>query len=94
VSDVQLPPWASSPEEFIRINRAALESDHVSASLHLWIDLIFGCKQSGPAAVEANNVFYYLTYYGTVDIDKIEDEAMRRAMEIQIAHFGQCPVQV
>jgi hypothetical protein len=21
VSDVQLPPWASSPEEFIRINR-------------------------------------------------------------------------
>ena len=26
VSDVILPPWASSPEEFIRINKAALVS--------------------------------------------------------------------
>jgi hypothetical protein len=94
VNDVKLPPWASSPEEFIRINRAALESDYVSKNLNNWIDLIFGFKQNGPAAVKANNVFYYLTYYGSVDIDKIEDEAMRRAMEIQIAHFGQCPLQL
>ncbi|KAJ1441521.1 BEACH domain-containing protein, partial [Ochromonadaceae sp. CCMP2298] len=66
VGDVELPPWAATPEEFVRINRLALESDYVSQNLHLWVDLIFGCKQRGPEAVEAHNVFYYLTYYGSV----------------------------
>lgn len=36
----------------------------MSAHLHEWIDLIFGFKQKGPAAVEALNVFYYCTYEG------------------------------
>ena len=39
-----------SPAGFLAVNRAALESPHVSANLHRWIDLIFGCKQRGPAA--------------------------------------------
>ena len=40
LDDVMLPPWAkNSASEFIRIHRAALESDYVSANLHLWIDL-------------------------------------------------------
>ena len=30
--------------EFIRLHRAALESDFVSQHLHEWIDLIFGCS--------------------------------------------------
>ena len=89
IDDVELPPWASTPEEFVRINRQALESDYVSQHLHEWIDLIFGYKQRGPAAVEANNVFYYLTYYGTVNRALIEDDSLRRATELQIAHFGQ-----
>lgn len=63
VGDVQLPPWASTPEEFVLINRQALESEFVSAHLHEWIDLIFGYKQVGPAAVEACNVFYYLVSF-------------------------------
>lgn len=33
--------------EFIRVHRAALECDYVSAHLHEWIDLIFGYKQQG-----------------------------------------------
>lgn len=45
--DVILPPWASSAEEFVRINRMALESEFVSCQLHQWIDLIFGYKQRG-----------------------------------------------
>ena len=42
LGDVVLPPWASSPEEFVRINMQALESDYVSEHLNEWIDLIFG----------------------------------------------------
>lgn len=37
-----------------------------------WVGLIFGCKQRGPEAVEAQNVFVHLTYEGEVDIDSIQ----------------------
>eukprot|EP00619_Florenciella_sp_RCC1007_P003338 CAMPEP_0205904806 /NCGR_PEP_ID=MMETSP1325-20131115/947_1 /ASSEMBLY_ACC=CAM_ASM_000708 /TAXON_ID=236786 /ORGANISM="Florenciella sp., Strain RCC1007" /LENGTH=1113 /DNA_ID=CAMNT_0053270633 /DNA_START=62 /DNA_END=3403 /DNA_ORIENTATION=+ len=94
VGDVVLPYWARSPEHFIATHRAALESEFVTNHLHEWIDLIFGHKQRGPAAVEANNVFYYLTYHGSVDLSAIEDREMRLATEMQIAHFGQCPMQL
>lgn len=94
VNDVQLPKWAKTPEEFVRINRAALESELVSQHLHEWVDLIFGFKQRGKAALKANNVFYYLTYYGVVDLDRIEDPFLKESMELQIAHFGQCPMQL
>ncbi|CAN0289365.1 unnamed protein product, partial [Discosporangium mesarthrocarpum] len=65
------------------------QSEHVSQNLHHWVDLIFGCKQWSPVAEEAFNVFYYVTYYQAVDLAKIEDESLRRATELQIAHFGQ-----
>ena len=94
LGDVGLPPWAKgSPEEFIRLHRAALESDYVSANLHHWINLIFGYKQRGPPAVDALNVFYYLTYEGAVDLDKLEP-AMREAYQSQIMFFGQTPAQL
>ncbi|XP_018398610.1 PREDICTED: neurobeachin [Cyphomyrmex costatus] len=94
VGDVELPPWASSAEEFIRINRMALESEFVSCQLHQWIDLIFGYKQKGPEAVRATNVFYYLTYEGTVELDTIIDPLIREAVENQIRNFGQTPSQL
>lgn len=94
VSDVVLPKWATSPEDFIHKHRKALESEHVSAHLHEWIDLIFGYKQRGPAAVEALNVFYYCTYEGAVDLDAIADETQRKALEGIISNFGQTPCQL
>ncbi|MCJ8729842.1 hypothetical protein PDJAM_G00110980 [Pangasius djambal] len=94
VSDVILPKWAKSPEDFIYKHRKALESEYVSAHLHEWIDLIFGYKQRGPAAVEALNVFYYCTYEGAVDLDAITDEKERKALEGMISNFGQTPCQL
>uniref|UniRef100_A0A8D2BIL8 Lipopolysaccharide-responsive and beige-like anchor protein n=1 Tax=Sus scrofa TaxID=9823 RepID=A0A8D2BIL8_PIG len=94
VSDVELPPWARTSEEFVRINRLALESEFVSCQLHQWIDLIFGYKQQGPEAVRALNVFYYLTYEGAVNLNSISDPILREAVESQIRSFGQTPSQL
>jgi hypothetical protein len=67
VGDVELPAWAASAEDFIWTHRAALESEPVSAALHAWIDLVWGCRQRGPAAIDADNVFYYVSYEGALD---------------------------
>ncbi|CAL4963842.1 unnamed protein product [Urochloa decumbens] len=56
MSDLALPSWATSAEDFICLHRDALESDRVSQKLHHWIDITFGYKLSGEASVEAKNV--------------------------------------
>ncbi|XP_076368453.1 neurobeachin-like protein 1 [Tachypleus tridentatus] len=94
VNDVKLPVWAKSPEDFIYKHRKALESEYVSSHLHEWIDLIFGYKQKGPAAVEALNVFYYVSYEGAVDLEAIKDPVERAATEGMINNFGQTPCQL
>jgi hypothetical protein len=94
VGDVRLPPWAGgSAHEFVRRHRAALESEHVSARLHEWIDLVFGAKQRGAAAVEAVNVFYHLTYEGAVDLEKVRDPKLRhRFVSPELVFFLDCLV--
>ncbi|XP_049440391.1 neurobeachin-like protein 2 isoform X2 [Epinephelus fuscoguttatus] len=94
VTDVLLPRWATSREDFIRQHRKALECEHVSSHLHEWIDLIFGYKQRGEEAVNALNVFYYCTYEGAVDLDAIANETERKALEGIISNFGQTPCQL
>jgi len=94
IDDVVLPPWAKTPEDFVRINRLALESEIVSSQLHKWIDLIFGYKQRGPEASKATNVFYYLTYEGKVDLNSIPDPVQKQACIDQIKSFGQTPSQL
>ncbi|CAI8023122.1 WD repeat and FYVE domain-containing protein 3 [Geodia barretti] len=95
LGDVILPPWAKGcPIEFIRLHREALESDHVSAHLHEWIDLIFGYKQTGKEALRAHNVFHYLFYEGAVDIEKIDDPVKKGASISFIHNFGQMPKQL
>ncbi|ORY69241.1 beach-domain-containing protein [Neocallimastix californiae] len=94
IDDVILPPWAKTPEEFIRIQRKALESEYVSNNLHNWIDLIWGYKQRGEEAVKAYNVFYYLTYEGAINLDNIKDPIQKKSIEDQINNFGQTPSQL
>ncbi|KAL5849039.1 hypothetical protein ACOSQ4_007052 [Xanthoceras sorbifolium] len=56
MTDLAVPSWAGSSEEFIKLHRDALESYRVSSRIHNWIDITFGYKMSGQAAVAAKNV--------------------------------------
>ncbi|CAE8595330.1 unnamed protein product [Polarella glacialis] len=93
VSAVELPSWATDAYHFVHEHRLALESPVVSAALHLWVDLIWGCRQNGENAREALNVFYPLTYETGVDWSSLEP-IRRHATEQQVLHFGQTPRQV
>lgn len=44
--------------------------------------------------IQAANIFYYLTYEGAVDLDTMDDDLQRSAIEDQIANFGQTPIQI
>ncbi|EFC50489.1 predicted protein [Naegleria gruberi] len=90
ISDVVLPAWAKTPEDFIRIHREALESEYVSQHLNEWIDLIFGYKQRGPEAIKAYNVFPKLTYEGNISFDPQEFYQNMATID----SFGQTPSQL
>ncbi|XP_059485723.1 lysosomal-trafficking regulator isoform X2 [Neocloeon triangulifer] len=94
VNHVQLPPWCEgSPRSFILAHRQALESDYVRENLPHWIDLVFGCKQTGKAAVDAINVFHPATYIG-FDVTSIKDPLERLAWETMVRTYGQTPRQL
>ncbi|XP_042357670.1 WD repeat- and FYVE domain-containing protein 4 isoform X2 [Plectropomus leopardus] len=94
LGDVELPPWAKDdPQEFIRIQREALESDYVSAHLHLWIDLIFGFRQQGPAAVESVNTFHPY-FYANRGRQDAKDPLIKSTILGYVSNFGQVPKQL
>lgn len=95
INHVVLPAWAKDdPKIFIAKHREALESPYVSQHLHEWIDLVFGFKQRGEAAIESTNVFHHLSYGGATDLDNIKDPVERLATIGIIHNFGQTPHQV
>ncbi|KAK0729868.1 hypothetical protein B0H67DRAFT_13762 [Lasiosphaeris hirsuta] len=95
VDNVILPPWArGDPKIFIAKHREALESPYVSQKLHQWIDLVFGYKQRGEAAVDSLNVFHPLSYKGAKDLDNITDPQERAITTGIIHNFGQTPHQI
>ena len=43
---------------------------------------------TGKAAVEANNLFYYLTYPGSVNLESLEDIALKKVAKYCYAFCG------
>ncbi|XP_052739535.1 lysosomal-trafficking regulator isoform X2 [Bicyclus anynana] len=93
VDAVQLPPWAADARLFTLVHRQALEAPLVTERLPLWVDLVFGYKQTGQAAVDAINVFPACTYYG-FDPSSLEEEVDRLAAAAMVRTYGQAPRQL
>ncbi|XP_039285549.1 lysosomal-trafficking regulator [Nilaparvata lugens] len=94
VDNVTLPKWAfQDPRRFILIHRQALESEFVRENLPHWIDLVFGYKQTGRAAVEAVNVFHPATYQG-FQVETVDDPLVRTAWQTMVRTYGQTPRQL
>lgn len=95
IDHVVLPPWAKeSAHMYIYKHRQALECKHVSENLNSWIDLIFGYKSRGKAAIQSINAFMRITYEDEIAIDEIEDPIIRNALVAQINNFGICAKQL
>ena len=92
--NVKLPNWAKTADEFIYLQRKALESDYVSNTLHHWIDLTWGIKQHGQEAISAMNV-YLPEMYETIWDDLPNLDPQRRAqIESILLCIGQVPPQL
>lgn len=88
VNDVILPPWASSHRELVKMMRNSLESKVTSLHLHEWIDLVFGFRRRGQAALEKFNVFQKSVFEFNVD-EVIDNRTLFKAMRDQIHNCGQ-----
>ena len=89
VGNVELPEWAKSAEEFSGIMRTALESDIVSESLHLWIDLIFGVDQQSESKFNTFNPECM-----DCDWSVIKNENQRSAYLALLKEYGVIPTKV
>jgi len=86
ITDVNNAKWAKSYFHFCYYNRYCLET---SNSLSLWIDLVFGYKQSGDISIESKNLFLPSTYssYNGEGIDDV-------SLGVLLENWGQCPIQL
>ena len=66
LEDLAVPAWCEGKEGFVAWHRQRLESEEVSGRLNEWIDVTFGHKLSGQAAIEAKNVPLWTGHSGGV----------------------------
>jgi len=93
-SNVELPNWASSAVDFIQKHRKALESEFISQNINHWIDLVFGYKQNGNAAIEANNVFHPFSYATCMNKKVFNDPELLSVIQHHASNFGIIPRQL
>jgi hypothetical protein len=94
VSDVQLPPWASSPSDFVQKNRMALESPFVTAVLPHWIDMIFGITSRGKECRSIHNWFSPYFFPEAITPEVRGDSWRYNMIRDYAASFGQAPAQL
>jgi hypothetical protein len=87
VNDVELPPWAKSPTDFVYMLRKALESPITSQNLHQWIDLVWGIKQRSPSNVFTEEMFDSVWSKPLQSSAIIETESVLRSL-------GQAPARL
>lgn len=89
IDNVDLPPWASTPFEFIEIHRRALESRYTQLHINEWIDLIFGCYQK---SLDKLNLFHTFTYHECMTLPEVmNDPSLQQMAQHHSANFGCCP---
>lgn len=95
VNDVELPPWSQhDPRMFVLIHRKILEHKKVSESLNLWIDMIFGFRQSGKDAVEVYNTYRRACYpFGNKELSKMDNCELDGVL-YEAAELGVNPTQL
>ena len=97
VADVNLGNWCKNPYDFVHKMQHFLQCDIVTKHLSFWIDLIFGFKSRGDAAIAAKNLFHPLCYVKPLneeDPTESNDEIEREAAITCIINFGQCCMQL
>ena len=63
INEYKFPNWSKNdPRKFSLILRKLLESEKISQTINLWIDLIFGYKQKGQNALKALNTYRQACY--------------------------------
>ena len=89
VGNVELPPWASTPMDFIYMHRKALESQYVSEHLHTWLDFMFGVRQHDDL-----NDFHGKLYESAWEMYNEDDPFVRAEIEAIMQNCGQIPKQM
>ena len=92
INDVELPPWTMNyAYNFVMQLRKILENDKLN--INKWLDLIFGVKQRGEKAEEANNLYMGNSYQGNVKIDSFKDIDTRNTL-LRLVEVGVTPLQL
>jgi hypothetical protein len=74
VAPVNTAHWTHNAHDFVSKMGRFLQANNIIMRLPAWIDLIFGWKSRGQAAVDAKNLFHRLCYVRDDVGEQIESE--------------------